>query len=225
MSAATAASPSTKQYFSTTDFLERISQGSFVLKYTVPANLFDGNYIFEITTTLNYQVNTKEYNVQVKSKILNSDSDYSILSKSISVNSRSKYASVDQYNTNNLLLIGHTDAIERYGITKIASMQDAINVLRADMKSPLLRGVFDAYTCGARDIFIMSAGPMSEYVSDVAQRNVKISKDDVNVTYSFYENYYNSLAKCYSLVQEYDYIDIIVPLEASMINTRRRKFR
>lgn len=102
---------------------------------------------------------------------------------------------------------------------KISSIQDAVNILRADYNSPLLRGVFDAYSCGARDIYIMSAGYMNEYVENPSQRNTPILKDSVNETYTFYKNYYNSLAICYEMVREYDFIDFIVPLEASMINT------
>lgn len=221
---ALASTPNLTQYFSSTDYLERLSEGSYNLKYKIPSNIFDGNYIVEVSTKLNGIDDIKEYNVQVKSTIQTSDTDYSIFGKEISVGSRSKYQPIGQFNTNNILLIGHTDALGRYEITKVGSMQDAVNLLRADVNSPLLRGVFDAYSCGARDIFIMSAGPMSEYIENIAERNVKIFKDDVNETYSFYENYYNSLAKCYSLLEQYDFLDFIVPLEASMINTGTTNF-
>lgn len=225
LSLALSSTPNLTQYFSSSDYLERLSEGSYNLKYKIPSNIFDGNYIVEISTTLNGIPDIKEYNVQVKSTIQSSDTDYSIFGKQISVGSRSKYQPVDQFNTNNILLIGHTDALVRYEITKVSSIQDAVNLLRADTNSPLLRGVFDAYSCGARDIYIMSAGPMSEYVANVAERNVKIFKDDINVTYSFYENYFNTLAKCYSLLEQYDFLDFIVPLEASMINTRNYELR
>lgn len=220
---ALASTPNLTQYFSEDIFLQRVSQGNYLLKYKIPDNIFDGNYIVQISSKLNGIDDIKEYNIQIKSSIRTSDTDYSMFGKQISVGARSKYQPVDQFNTNNILLIGHTDALVSYEITKIGSMQDAVNILRADVNSPLLRGVFDAYSCGARDIFIMSAGPMSEYVENVAERNTKIHKDDVNVTYSFYENYFNSLAKCYSLLEQYDFLDFIVPLEASMINTRNYK--
>jgi|688.fasta_scaffold22300_6 hypothetical protein len=218
-SLAIASTPSSIQYFSSTDYLERVSEGSYTLKYQIPNNLFDGDYVVQISTILNGVDDIKEYNVQVKSAIQISDTDYSLFGKAVSVGLRSKYKPVDQFNTNNIMLIGHTDALVRYEITKVASIQDAVNILRADLNSPLLRGVFDAYSCGARDIFIMSAGPMSEYVANVAERNSPLFKDDVNNTYTFYENYFNNLAICYGILEQYDYLDFIVPLEASMINT------
>jgi hypothetical protein len=47
---------------------------------------------------------------------------------------------------------------------RVSSIQEAIDLLKADFNSPLLRGIFDAYACGARDIYICSAAPMKEYV-------------------------------------------------------------
>lgn len=219
LSLALAASPKLKQTFGDSDYVERLSEGNYILSYKVPENLFEGNYSVEITTTLNGLANTKDHGVQVRTTAEMSDSDYSVFGKTVSVQSRSKYRQLDQFTTNNVLLIGHTDAIKRYELVKVSSMQDAVNVLRADVNSPLLRGVFDAYSCGARDIYIMAAAPMSEYVADVKDRNVKFLKDDVHQTYSFYESYYNSLAICYKHIEEYDFFDFIVPLEASMINT------
>lgn len=221
---ATAASPGYIQNFSSSDSVERVSEGYFNLIMKIPSNIFDGLYAIEITTSLNGVVDIKEHQIQVKAQITTSEYDYSMLGKSVAVNSKSAYKPVDQFDTNNILLIGHTDAIEPYGLKKITSIQDAVNTLRADINSPLLRGVFDAYSCGARDIYIMSAGYMSEYVQDVAQRNAKFLKDSVNDTFSFYEMYYNSLAKCYNLLLQYDFIDFVVPLEASMINTENVNF-
>lgn len=216
---ATSASPGYSQSFTTLNSLERISEGYYKLILFIPENTFDGQYTVEISSTLNGTIDIKEINVQVKAKIENSDNDYSLFNKSVSVNSRSKYKLTDQFDTNNILLIGHTDAIEPYGIRKISSIQEGVNLLRADMNSPLLRGMFDAYSCGARDIYLMSAGYMNEYVSNVAERNTPIAKDSTNETFTFYQLYYDSLSICYNLIEQYDFIDFVVPLEASIINT------
>lgn len=216
---ATAASPGYVQNFTSTDSIERISEGYFNLLLKIPSNAFDGQYTIEITSTLNGAAEIKQTNVHVKAVVEASDSDYSLFGKSVSVNSRSNYKLMDQFDTNNILLIGHTDAIEPFGIQKISSIQEGVNLLRADMNSPLLRGMFDAYSCGARDIYLMSAGYMNEYVANVSERNTPIYIDAVDDTFTFYELYYNNLSICYNLIEQYDFIDFVVPLEASMINT------
>lgn len=219
ISLATASTPVETQYFNETDYVQRVSEGSFVAKIKVPQKIFDGVYVIEMTSTLDGAVNIKEHNINIKETVQFSETDYSMFGKSLSVNSKSIYKPIDNFDTNNVLLIGHTDAIEPYGIKKITSIQEAVNVLRADVNSPLLRGVFDAYSCGARDIYIMSAGYMNEYEPNVEERNIAKFKDSVNDTFTFYQLYYDALTICYNLLQEYDFIDFVVPLEASMINT------
>jgi hypothetical protein len=104
------------------------------------------------------------------------------------------------------------------------SIQDAVNKLRADFNSPLLRGLFDAYSSGARDIYIMSAGYMNEYVAEPELRNIKRFADtgatpnEFSNSYSFYELYYMKLELCYEIIRDYEFIDIIVPLETSMVD-------
>ncbi len=224
ISKATAASPIIHQSFNGTDSLTRISQGNYKLKIKIPTNIFNGQYTIELSTTINGAIDIKQTVMQIKTAVESSDSDYSIFGKSVSIDSKSKYKPMNQFDTNNILLIGHTNAIEPYGIQKINSIQEGVNLLRADINSPLFRGMFDAYSCGARDIYLMSAGYMNEYVDNVAQRNLPIYRDSVNDTFTFYQLYYNSLATCYQLLQEYDFIDFIVPLEASMINTGNVNF-
>lgn len=224
---ALASTPQYKQIFSDGSSITRMSEGSYVLVAKIPTNIFPGQYTVAITASIDGVPDIKEIPVTIKKSAPSPDdwsstpnySNYSMVEKSVALNERSKYREIGQFETNNILLIGHTDAIEPYGIQKIRSIQEAIDTLRADYNSPLLRGVFDAYSCGARDIYIMSCGYMSEYVENVAERNVKIFKDTVNDTFSFYEAYYNRLAECYKLIEQYEFIDIIVPLEASMVNT------
>jgi len=217
---AISASPSYIQGFDlNTTTVERISVGYYNLKMKIPSKLFDGEYNVEISTVVNSVVDIKQTNITVKQEVSSSNSDYSFFEKKLLVNSKSNYKLMNQFDTNNILLIGHTDAIEPYGIQKINSIQEGVNILRADLNSPLLRGMFDAYSCGARDIYLMSAGYMNEYVDNVFERNTPIHRDSVNDTFTFYQLYYNNLAFCYNLIEQYDFIDFIVPLEASMINT------
>jgi len=91
------------------------------------------------------------------------------------------------------------------------------------MNSPLLRGVLDAYSAGARDIVICAAAPMIEYIDKYYERNNPTTIFDLSsaspLSYTFYEKYYNRLQQTYNLIKELDFIDIIVPLETSIIKT------
>ena len=229
---ALAATPQYTQNFQDESSITRMSEGSYILNLKVPGNIFSGQYTVGINTTADGASDAKEITLTIKKQQLtpgdwSSEPDYanySMVDKSISLGERSKYREIGQFETNNILLIGHTDAIEPYGMQKISSVQEAIDTLRADFRSPLLRGVFDAYSCGARDIYIMSCGYMSEYVENVGDRNIKIFRDSTNETLSFYQAHYHRLSECYALVEQYEFIDVIVPLEASMINTEGVNF-
>lgn len=214
------ASPTYKQNISSTSTIERVSEGSYKLRYMLPDRLFKGNYTVQISTIADSITSLKEYYVQCDNPN-NIDEEYSYNDKSISVSSRSKYAEINSLATNTVLLIGHTDALQEFEIYRPASIQDAINVLRADFDSPLLRGMFDCYAAGGRDIYLMSCGSMSEYVSDISKRNEKIFADNAATpnVYSFYEIYGAKLSLCYDILLDYEFIDIIVPLETSFILT------
>lgn len=220
-----AATPVYLQEFTDNVSLERISEGSFVLNLTIPSNIYEGPYTVQISTVIDGAPNLKEYYVQVPKQIQQNTEVYSPVDKNITVNVSAQYENTSQSETNTIILIGHTDAFEPFSIKRVFSVQDAINILRADFQSPLLRGFFDAYAAGARNIYLMSAGTMSEYVEDVNLRNQKVFADDSATPnefgnqYSFYELYYMKLEICYSILKEYEFIDMIVPLETSMIDT------
>lgn len=219
------ATPTHLQSISSTATIERISQGSYKLRYKIPEKLFKGTYTVQVSTVASLQTVLKEYYVQCQDPDT-PDEVFSYSDKSVSISSRSKYAEINNLSTNSILLIGHTDALKEFSIYRPASVQDAINVLRADFDSPLLRGVFDCYAAGGRDIYIMSCGSMSEYVSDVSKRNDKIFADDSSTpnTYSFYELYGAKLSICYKILLDYEFIDIIVPLETSFVHTANVNF-
>lgn len=214
------ATPSYIQNISSTATIERISQGSYKLSYQIPEKLFKGTYTIQVSTVASLQTVLKEYYVQCDSPTT-ADEAFSYSDKNVTISSRSKYSEINNLSTNSILLIGHTDALKEFSIYRPASIQDAINVLRADFDSPLLRGVFDCYAAGGRDIYIMSCGSMSEYVVEVSKRNEKVFADNSATpkTYSFYELYAAKLAICYKLLLDYEFIDIIVPLETSFIQT------
>lgn len=210
----------------TTAGLKRESQGSFIVKLKMPENLFDGMYTVQINALVDGLSISKEINVQSANGYQSYENSFDLGSKSIKIGNRSLYQNIGDSTTQNILLIGHTDAMEPYGIVKLKSIQDGINLLRGDTKSPLLRGMFDAYACGARDIYIMSCGYMSEYIEDVNERNIEIFSDNDATPnrYSFYDLYYLRLNECYMLLKDYEFLNIIVPLETSIINTGLNNF-
>lgn len=114
--------------------------------------------------------------------------------------------------TRSILLIGHSDTNFQNTPYQVGSMNDAINWLKADDSSPLLRGLLEAYNNGCRDIWLFSAAPMSEYVSDISDRNTeKVSLGNK----TFYEKYYERLTVAYDLLSQYDLFDIVVPIETT----------
>lgn len=115
-----------------------------------------------------------------------------------------------------ILLIGHSDADRQQDTYRVSSMTDAINLLKADSRSPLLRALLEAYNGGCRDIWLYSIGPMSEYEPDVSKRNdVRVEWDNK----TFYEIYHEKLELAYNVLQEYDIFQVVVPVEASFVET------
>lgn len=105
--------------------------------------------------------------------------------------------------TDRIFLIGHADGIPLNDPYPVADMQDAVNALGADTNSPLLRGLFEAYFAGARDMWLIAAAPMSEYEPDLALRDT-----------AYYQTYYDRLNVTYSIIEQWDMAQITVPIEA-----------
>lgn len=194
---------------------------------------FNGNYFissvpannkFSITTSVSLsnleQLTTGRYsviNTNGVSKDLTGPTTGATISKRPIFDSLEEY-----YNTNSVLLMGHSDGVELNQIIRINSIQEATNLLGANTSSPLLRGIHDAFSCGSKSIFIMAVAPMSEYIDDISQRLTDMPiffSAETNSNLNFYEKYYERLAVSYDIAKGLDFIDIIVPLEVSMINT------
>lgn len=195
----------------------------FIFHYTIPDNLFRGNYSVVATTV--YETSIMQYTAQFQITPGATDitSTYQSGEKSLSTGFTPSFDTLDQFKTNSILLLGHADGLAVNNLTRITSIQDAINLLNADFNSPLLRGVFDAYAAGARDIYICPVAPMKEYIDDVNKRLESLPlysyEDATPVLMNFYQRYYSRLEETYSIVKDHDHIDIIVPLETSIINT------
>ncbi len=113
--------------------------------------------------------------------------------------------------TDHICLVGHSDGININDPIHVTNMKEVVRMLNGDSASPLLRALLEAYNAGARDITIVAAAPMSEYMPDVAKRD--ISYDEWGDK-TFYEKYYDRLTDTYETLSGYDYYDLIIPVEA-----------
>jgi hypothetical protein len=195
----------------------------FVFVYTIPNNLFPGNYSVVATTYLDGQLfqYTAQFQVPQSSSAI-SDA-FASGQKELTKSFVPAFETLEQYKTNSVVLIGHADGIPLNTVIRINSVQTAIDLLKADFNSPLLRGVFDCYASGGRDIYICAAAPMSEYVEGVNERleakPTYALQDATPLFMNFYQRYYDRLEETYNILKELDYMDIVVPLEVSFINS------
>jgi len=201
----------------------RTGVGEYLFNYTVPSNLYEYTYTAIATTSSITQNINATVTFQVKAAA-GTVSPVTIVSpKSSVINYRPTYQQLNRKNTSTVLLIGHADNLQLNYPVKINSIQHAVDLLGADTYSPLLRGVFDAYSCGARDIIICAAAPMSEYVETYTNRNIQSQVYSINdatpSSKTFYQRYFDRLAVTYSNIIDLDFVDIIVPLETSIIKT------
>jgi hypothetical protein len=141
------------------------------------------------------------------------------------------YKTLQPFQTNSVLLIGHADSntLGINEIKRINSLQEAVDVFSANRNCPLLRAVFDCHAAGCTDIYVMISAPMLEYVEDQTQTNQTMphllsSKSATPTNLNFYQKYYERLEVTYSLAKIFDFIDIVVPVGVSFIRNSGVKF-
>ena len=210
-------------------YIQRNGTTEFVFNYKIPENieaqnsLFNGIYTVVAKTFINGNPLSSIAQFELKDTLYDLTSGTGQGNKSATISYKPSYDDLNQTNMQSILLIGHGDGIEINNPVKINSIQNAIDLLSGNKNSPLLRGVLDAYGAGARNIFICAAAPMSEYVPSVTDRNTAyaiFSESQSNVVpQTFYEKYYKRLIETFKIIKELDYIDIVVPLETSIIKT------
>lgn len=203
--------------------IERVSSGEYIFYYTVPQNLYEFNYSVIARTIYEETPLNVAAQFQVKSAKSTLSPATIVSPKSTVVNYVPSYSQLDKKNTGTILLLGHADGLQLNYPIRLHSVQHAIDLLNADVSSPLLRGVLDAYSCGARDIMICAVAPMIEYVDRYDNRFIStglFSMNDATPSeHTFYERYYDRLEETYDAITDLDFIDIVVPLETSIINT------
>jgi len=204
-------------------YIEVANNGEYTFNYKIPGTLFHGKYsvlanTFDSNGSLDiqsfFQINEGSYSLN---PVVIANSSNTV------VNYRPSYDQINKGNTSTLLLLGHCNNLPLNEPVEINDVQSAVDILGADDNSPLLRGVFDAYAAGARDIVVCSVARMNEYVSLFENRLTATDAFEYNESSpaqkTFYEKYYERLETTYSMIKELDFVDMVVPLEASMIRT------
>jgi hypothetical protein len=122
--------------------------------------------------------------------------------------------------TDRICLIGHADGLELNVPHRVINMQETINMLGADAESPLLRGLFEAYNAGARDIWLVASAPMFEYIpfTHTSPDERKAQRADLGGL-SFYQKYSQRLDETYTMLRDEDFPEIVVPLEAPFFDS------
>lgn len=110
--------------------------------------------------------------------------------------------------TDNVFLVGHDSSLPLNEPFPVSSMQDAVDALEANIDSPLLLALMEAYYSGARDIWLVAAAPLEEYEPDPESRDA-----------SYYQNYQSALIEAFDTLKYWENAQITVPLEAPFNST------
>jgi len=118
--------------------------------------------------------------------------------------------------TDGLFILGHAPTVEDGGEMQlnvpygVSSIQEAIDDLQADIDSPLLIAMLEAYFSGARDIWLVPVAPMSDLPRD--EDGVIIPTEERNIDY--FRNYRDRLNVAYDALLDWDINQITVPIGA-----------
>jgi hypothetical protein len=188
--------------------------GEYVLVFSVPYSATPGFYTVRWTVTLDDRV---EYFLEdfsiidppvIPNETLDAPQLYGIMRESI------LYQTMGMGATDQVLLLGHAQGLPINDPFQVRNMKEAINLMGADSNSPLLRGLLEAYNGGSRDIWLMCVAPITEYVDYVPDSGSRFEARDEWGGLNFYQRYHQRLDTAYTLLREYDYPNIIVPIEA-----------
>lgn len=122
--------------------------------------------------------------------------------------------------TDTIFLVGHADGIGINSPYQVKNIKEAVSAIGGDIACPLLRAMLEAYNAGARDIWLVAAAPMSEYipVSPVSQ-DERFVERDIWGGATFYERYKQRLEATYLALNDWENIQILVPVEAPYYNS------
>lgn len=194
--------------------------GTFFFNYTIPTHITPGIYQVKwetLTDTLEsiyIETITIGELSPAPNNILDAPRIYGIMIES------SLYQTLGVGDTDRLFLVGHCDGLVENEPFQVVNMQEAINRLGASNTSPMIRALLEAYNTGARDIWLVSTAPEGEYVPyDVNDTTNRFKVEGAWGGLNFYQRYYERLTETYSLLQQHQTPEIIVPIDAPATNT------
>jgi len=191
--------------------ITRLSLGRYQYDYEVPTYATPGIYTGKWTAVIDGETTYEYDEIQISeedpeaSTLLDAPRRYGVIKENF------RYTDLGFGETDRIFLVGHADGMGINDPYQVVNMQEAINRMGADTESPLVRALLEIYNLGARDIWLVAAAPMREYVSDLAARTTPRAEwDDKN----FYEKYYDRLEATYEELRQWDLVELLVPLEA-----------
>lgn len=95
------------------------------------------------------------------------------------VRESSLYRTLGVGSTQTIFLLGHADGLAINDPYPVVNIREAINAMNADVNSPLLRAMLEAYYAGARDIYVVAVAPMNEYYY-TNEAGVKVWMSDIS---------------------------------------------
>lgn len=122
--------------------------------------------------------------------------------------------------TDRLCLVGHATGIGINNPFQVVNIQEAINALGGREDSPMIRALLEAYNNGAKDIWLVASAPEIEFVPFTSEDpEARLQPRAEWGGLNFYERYDARLEVTYSVLREYDFPEIIVPVDASFGKT------
>lgn len=198
------------------EYVQRISIGTYVYNFIAAEYVQPAIYTFKVMsvkddiTSFQYQyIEVIEPQVE-KSNLLDPPRKYGRIKEVFD------YTNMGLGLTDNICLIGHCDGLSINEPIRVTNMKEVVRMMQADPDSPLLRALLEAYNSGAKDITVVAAAPMREYIPTLEERLTPISEWDNK---NFYEKYYDRLTDTYSILKEFDDYEIVVPVEAPFYNS------
>lgn len=111
--------------------------------------------------------------------------------------------------TDRIFLLGHADGLILNEPFPVTNVNAAIDAMKGDRESPLVRGLLQAYHAGARDIWLMAIDTMDSYEPDLDLRDS-----------DYYVAHREALSAAYGILAGFDAPQIVVPLEAPFNSTQ-----
>lgn len=198
-------------WFYTDGKVTRSSTGRYHYTFSAPEWLTPGYFTGKWTTEIEGDDHFEYENFQVvdhpvvPGEMLDAPRRYGIIRESY------LYTDFGYGSTDRLFLIGHAAGLNINDPYQVVNMQEAINLIGAEFDAPLFLALMEAYNSGARDIWLVAAAPLTEYIPPTEDR---FAPHPEWGGLNFYERYHERLDTTYTLLESIDLPELLVPLEA-----------